>query len=232
MAEGQEVGLTAEERAANWRTVFDDNEIACSLPTIIREAEERGRQAWVDRPLSPEQRTCMEREGLTVEAITSDWADLNLEGEALRERLAMRAHIWKETAREIENRKAYPHWYDSDRQDLQILIDLIYNMERNCTMEAERLRNEFLTSLEPLCETPEGTARLYAEHGHITSQTVIERSAQRKMRQALVSIKGGASEYSEVEQNCKGCMGPCGQCEEPEDEGKGVKGYAEGQIVS
>jgi hypothetical protein len=40
------------------------------------------------------------------------------------------------------------------------------------------------------------------------------------------------SEYSEVEQDCKGCMGPCGHCEEPEDEGKGVIGYAEGQIVS
>lgn len=177
--------MSAEQIINTCRACDNWGQAAGIVSQVISEAEERGYQRGkAERSLSPEQRTCMEREGLTAEEITSDWADLKLEGDALRERLRSRAHIWKRIVLMLVN----TDFTGTDDDDRQYLVDLIYYKERNCTMEADRLWNEYLTSLETLCETPEGSARLYAEVGATYAAIVIDRAAKRRMREDNLHI--------------------------------------------
>lgn len=133
------------------------------------------------RPLSGDQTTCMERGGLTQEEISRPWADLlPMEDKELRKRLRSRAVAWRHGARwlaELLTTLKYP----VDVIDIQILVDRIYDMERDCTMEAERLWDVRLDEQgdKALHGTPEDVAEVYRALGPRHAEVAIHRAQER-----------------------------------------------------
>lgn len=65
----------------------------------------------------------------------SEWADLELEGDALIRRLRQRVRTWR-----VARNLICSHTYKVDEKDIQILIDIIAAKEALVSAEIERLQ--------------------------------------------------------------------------------------------
>lgn len=134
---------------------------------------------------------CKAAFGSLTDAVPTEWADLSgLEGRELRDRLNARAFTWGGSSKRLECLRDQAI-LSSDRDDLQILIDLIRDKELAVTQEAERMWEAHLDSFEHYLGQPGGTGRIVAELGHEYLPVIVDRAAEKRLQPRKPDAFGG-----------------------------------------
>lgn len=123
-------------------------------------------------------------------SLPCEWEDLKgLEGRALRERIGARAFNWGRCVGYLQDitKRLLP--YSQDRQDNQILTDLIQSKSQACEVEAERLWSTYLDTFEPLLDEPDGAAKIVTALGANYLPVIVDRRAAKRAREAGVGCK-------------------------------------------